>query len=513
MEAGSPYRLLLAQEDKEIAQVLHKYFQGRGMAVDLVLDASAAWASFLSNAPDIVILDVALPGGGVDVLVRIRNHSSRSRTPVMLVGSGIHNPAEEAVWKDVHKADIVFRKPLPLKEVVAQADDLVGRFNGKRRGGATLTSMPATSIPSTPTPSGVPSTPGVSRVPIRTGSFGRPPTVPGPRSALANALSGDSNLPSLAALAVEIFEQKLSGVVDVRVVGALRRLHFHDGFLVDIQSLIMGEQLPSPASNPGVPPMQLLERTVEAAKTLAAKALLGGSGTFEMGAWEENAVLAARFRLDPVEAVVRACLELPSDLDALKTLAGLESMPLQPGPFFRARVTLLQEVRPQSSLAMRLVPPMTVREAIALARDAGPSGVRELLAIILSRAVQLGNSRVGSTRSPHPHVVLSPWRRAGLPAESQVAREAVAAEWARTVGQDAYVTLGVDRDAPDTAAVSSVASLRQRFGPPAMEDADLGPLRPTLDLLRARREEAAHILSSATNRFAYNAALRAMGQR
>jgi two-component system response regulator CpxR len=76
-------RLLLADDDEELCEMLAEYLRGEGFDVDLVHDGAAALARTPGGDYDLVVLDVMMPGlNGFDVLRELRR---KSLIPVLML--------------------------------------------------------------------------------------------------------------------------------------------------------------------------------------------------------------------------------------------------------------------------------------------------------------------------------------------------------------------------------------------------------------------------------------------
>jgi two-component system response regulator CpxR len=76
-------RLLLADDDEELCEMLRAYLGGEGFDVDLAHDGDAALEQALSGDYDLIILDVMMPRRtGFDVLREIRR---KSQVPVLML--------------------------------------------------------------------------------------------------------------------------------------------------------------------------------------------------------------------------------------------------------------------------------------------------------------------------------------------------------------------------------------------------------------------------------------------
>ena len=81
-EAGSPGvppkgRVLVVDDDVALAEMLSIVLRNEGLEVSHVADGSRAVAAFRDTRPDLVLLDVMLPGlDGMEICRRIRAVSS-----------------------------------------------------------------------------------------------------------------------------------------------------------------------------------------------------------------------------------------------------------------------------------------------------------------------------------------------------------------------------------------------------------------------------------------------------
>ncbi len=56
------YRVMLVEDDMRLAQLVSEYLNSYEFTVDLVTRGDTALASFKTLAPDVVVLDLMLPG-------------------------------------------------------------------------------------------------------------------------------------------------------------------------------------------------------------------------------------------------------------------------------------------------------------------------------------------------------------------------------------------------------------------------------------------------------------------
>ena len=83
MDTRKEIRILLADDDVELATMLQEYLEGEGFFVDAVHDGDAALDAYRARDYGLVILDVMMPGrNGFEVLKEIRRVSS---LPVLML--------------------------------------------------------------------------------------------------------------------------------------------------------------------------------------------------------------------------------------------------------------------------------------------------------------------------------------------------------------------------------------------------------------------------------------------
>jgi len=115
--------ILVVDDDFEIRTLLHDYLQKNGYRVTAVGDGNGMWAAFDQAAPDLVVLDVMLPGD--DGLTLCRNLRARSAVPViMLTARG--EETDRIVGLEMG-ADDYLPKPFNPRELLARIKSVMRR--------------------------------------------------------------------------------------------------------------------------------------------------------------------------------------------------------------------------------------------------------------------------------------------------------------------------------------------------------------------------------------------------
>jgi OmpR family response regulator RpaB len=116
-------RILLIDDDTALAPPLREYFRGFGLTLDWVPRPWEGLERIAGNPPDLVLLDVMLPGmDGFEVCRRIR---SQSNVPIlMLTARG--EVTDRVVGLELG-ADDYLAKPFEPRELVARVNSILKR--------------------------------------------------------------------------------------------------------------------------------------------------------------------------------------------------------------------------------------------------------------------------------------------------------------------------------------------------------------------------------------------------
>lgn len=116
-------RLLIIEDEPAIVMLLRELMQDEGYDVLTALDGHQGLKLFQKAAPDLVILDLCMPGlGGKDVVNFIRSAPVNSEVPIIIItGSDVsfgENPPEGTY-------QALLMKPFDLEELVQLAAGLL----------------------------------------------------------------------------------------------------------------------------------------------------------------------------------------------------------------------------------------------------------------------------------------------------------------------------------------------------------------------------------------------------
>ena len=127
--------VLVVDDDQDLAEMLGIVLNGAGIEVDLVSRGDEAIEAFRNNQPDLVLLDIMLPGlDGIEVCREIRKQSTRVPIVMLTAKSDTHD-----IVKGLEAgADDYMVKPFKPSELVARIRTRLRRTAGNFNGTLTI---------------------------------------------------------------------------------------------------------------------------------------------------------------------------------------------------------------------------------------------------------------------------------------------------------------------------------------------------------------------------------------
>ncbi len=127
--------ILVVDDDQDLAEMLGIVLNGVGMEVDLVSRGDEAITVFRNSQPDLVLLDIMLPGAdGIEVCKEIRKQSTRVPIVMLTAKSDTH----DIVRGLEAGADDYMVKPFKPSELVARIRTRLRRAGGDINGHLTI---------------------------------------------------------------------------------------------------------------------------------------------------------------------------------------------------------------------------------------------------------------------------------------------------------------------------------------------------------------------------------------
>ena len=118
-------KVLIADDDRVFVELLATRLRAQGCQVVAAYDAMQAVMHAMRSEPDVIVLDLRMPGGnGLDVLRKIKTSTRGGFAPVLVV-TALEEPGLLASLQALGAAGLV-RKPASVDAVMVMIRQLVG---------------------------------------------------------------------------------------------------------------------------------------------------------------------------------------------------------------------------------------------------------------------------------------------------------------------------------------------------------------------------------------------------
>ncbi len=118
-------KVLVADDDRVLSHLLCSRLRAKGWTVDVAFDAMQALMFAMRSVPDVVVLDIHMPGGtGVEALRKLKASVKTSQIPVVVL-SGSVDDQEVAHVMEIGAAEFL-QKPVDMDALF----DAIGRATG-----------------------------------------------------------------------------------------------------------------------------------------------------------------------------------------------------------------------------------------------------------------------------------------------------------------------------------------------------------------------------------------------
>jgi phosphate regulon transcriptional regulator PhoB len=119
-------KILIVEDESDLVKLLKYNLEKEGFRVNYATDGSVALAEVRRDPPDLIILDLMLPGlSGLEVCRQLRRTDRCARTPVLIL-SARGEEADRVVGLELGADDYV-TKPFSTREMIARVRALLRR--------------------------------------------------------------------------------------------------------------------------------------------------------------------------------------------------------------------------------------------------------------------------------------------------------------------------------------------------------------------------------------------------
>jgi two-component system alkaline phosphatase synthesis response regulator PhoP len=143
MSTAAPLRALIVEDDADIGQLVARYLQKAGFVTTALTSGRDVLAQARREPPDVILLDVMLPGmDGLELCRALRTDTTTALVPIILLTA--RDGEDERIAGLETGADDYITKPFSPKEVVARVRALLRRTHRTAPAAPTITYGPLT---------------------------------------------------------------------------------------------------------------------------------------------------------------------------------------------------------------------------------------------------------------------------------------------------------------------------------------------------------------------------------
>ena len=121
-------KILLIEDDKFLGDLLMEHFRKGGLDFELAVDGEGGLEKIRTKAPDLIILDLVLPGiDGYEVLKRLKNDKDFAKIPVIIL-SNLGQKEEIERGLELGAEDFIVKAHFDLDKIMEKIDQVLARI-------------------------------------------------------------------------------------------------------------------------------------------------------------------------------------------------------------------------------------------------------------------------------------------------------------------------------------------------------------------------------------------------
>ncbi len=124
-----PARVLVVDDNLDSVSIMRTMLESGGYTVSVATSGAEALAEAKANPPDVILLDVIMPGmGGLEVLTELKNKYGTGQIPVILVTAKTQD--DDVMQGYQSGADYYIPKPFTAKQLLYGVELVLGKNEG-----------------------------------------------------------------------------------------------------------------------------------------------------------------------------------------------------------------------------------------------------------------------------------------------------------------------------------------------------------------------------------------------
>ena len=119
-----PKKILIVDDEPDIIKVLSMRLREKGYEVTPALDATWAMSTIGQELPDLIILDIMMPGmTGSEFATHLRSNKATAKIPIIFL-SALQTKEDERAQGNSVSGNVIFAKPYDINSLIAKIEEM-----------------------------------------------------------------------------------------------------------------------------------------------------------------------------------------------------------------------------------------------------------------------------------------------------------------------------------------------------------------------------------------------------